>query len=160
VVHHQGTLVVDHIEPDADAVAGSKARFGYFGELFAQALRNVGVQAAVGEIPGEYCPGEFSVHGTDAADSSRRVKLVGTAQRVVSGGWLFSSVIVVEDSAPIRKVLTDSYAALGLDWNPATAGAANDLVPGLDVAAVERALLETYAGHATLETASFSSLGA
>ena len=158
--YHRGSLVVDHIEPDADAVAGSKARFGYFGGLFAEALQNVGVQAAVGEIPGEYCPGEFSVHGTDAMDSSRRIKLVGTAQRVVSGAWLFSSVIVVEDSAPIRKVLTDSYAALGLDWDPATAGAANDLVPGLDVAAVEQALLETYAGHATLETASFSSLGA
>ncbi len=152
--------MVDHIEPDADAVAGSKARFGYFGELFATALRSVKVQAAVGEIPGEYCPGEFSVHGTDAKDSSRRVKLVGTAQRVVSGAWLFSSVIVVEDSAPIRRVLTDSYAALGLDWDPATAGAADDLVPGLDVAAVEQALLETYAGHAALETASFSSLGA
>ena len=158
--YHQGTLVVDHIEPDADAVAGSKARFGYFGELFAAALRSVGVQAAVGEIPGEYCPGEFSVHGTDPKDSSRRVKLVGTAQRVVSGGWLFSSVIVVENSAPIRKVLTDTYAALGLDWDPATAGAADDLVPGLDVAAVEQALLETYAGHAALEPASFSSLGA
>ncbi|NUS37172.1 MAG: lipoate--protein ligase family protein [Pseudarthrobacter sp.] len=157
--YHQGTLVVDHIEPDADAIAGSKTRFGYFGELFAQALRSVGVLAGVGEIPGEYCPGEFSVHGTDPMDA-RRVKLVGTAQRVVAGGWLFSSVIVVEDSAPIRKVLTDSYAALGLEWDPATAGAANDLVPGLDVDAVEQALLETYAGHATLETASFSSLGA
>jgi len=104
--YHQGTLVVDHIEPDTDAVAGSKTRFGHFGELFARALRSVGVQAAVGEIP------------------------------------------------------TDSYAALGLDWDPATAGAANDLVPGLDVATVEQALLDTYAGHATLETASFSSLGA
>ncbi|SDT33051.1 hypothetical protein SAMN04489743_2456 [Pseudarthrobacter equi] len=157
--YHQGTLVVDHIEPDDDAIAGSKRRFGYFGELFADALRRVGVQAAVGEIPGEYCPGEFSVHGTAAADGSR-IKLVGTAQRVVAGGWLFSSVIVVEDSAPIRKVLTDSYAALGLDWDPATAGAADDLVPGLTVEAVTEALLETYAGHATLASAPFGSLGA
>jgi octanoyl-[GcvH]:protein N-octanoyltransferase len=157
--YHQGTLVVDHIEPDADAIAGSKSRFGYFGELFAEALRGVGVHAAVGEIPGEYCPGEFSVHGNEQG-SSRQVKLVGTAQRVVAGGWLFSSVIVVEDSAPIRKVLTDTYAALGLDWDPATAGAVNDLVPGVDVAAVEDALLSTYASHATLETAPFSSLGA
>lgn len=157
--YHQGTLVVDHIEPDDDAIAGSKSRFGYFGELFADALRRVGVHAAVGEIPGEYCPGEFSVHGTAAADGSR-IKLVGTAQRVVAGGWLFSSVIVVEDSAPIRKVLTDSYAALGLDWDPATAGAADDLVPGLTVEAVTDALLETYAGHATLASAPFGSLGA
>ncbi|ACL40025.1 conserved hypothetical protein [Pseudarthrobacter chlorophenolicus A6] len=157
--YHQGTLVVDHIEPDDDAIAGSKSRFGYFGELFADALRRVGVHAAVGEIPGEYCPGEFSVHGTAAADGSR-IKLVGTAQRVVAGGWLFSSVIVVEDSAPIRKVLTDSYAALGLDWDPATAGAADDLVPGLTVEAVTEALLETYAGHTTLASAPFGSLGA
>lgn len=158
--YHEGTLVVDHVEPDDDAIAGSKRRFGYFGELFAEALRSIGVQAGVGEIPGEYCPGEFSVHGTDAANASHRVKLVGTAQRVVSGGWLFSSVIVVENSAPIRKVLTDSYAALGLEWDPATAGAVNDLVPGADVAAVESALLAAYAGHATLGTAAFSSLGA
>jgi octanoyl-[GcvH]:protein N-octanoyltransferase len=157
--YHEGTLVVDHIEPDPDAIAGSKSRFGYFGELFADALRSAGVHGAVGEIPGEYCPGEFSVHGTDQA-SGLRVKLVGTAQRVVSGGWLFSSVVVVENSAPIRKVLTDSYAALGLDWDPATAGAVNDLVPGVDVAAVEEALLATYAGHAALETADFSSLEA
>jgi lipoate-protein ligase A len=157
--YHQGTLVVDHIEPDADAIAGSKTRFGYFGELFARVLRSAGVQAAVGEIPGEYCPGEFSVHGTATGNGSR-IKLVGTAQRVVAGGWLFSSVIVVENSAPIRKVLTDSYAALGLDWDPATAGAVEDLVPGVDVDAVEEALLKTYAGHATLATASFNSLGA
>jgi lipoate-protein ligase A len=158
--YHEGTLVVDHIEPDPDAIAGSKTRFGYFGELFARALRSAGVQAAVGEIPGEYCPGEFSVHGTHPADAARPVKLVGTAQRVVAGGWLFSSVIVVENSGPIRKVLTDSYAALGLDWDPVTAGAVNDLVPGLDVEAVADAVLQTYAGHATLKTAEFSSLGA
>ena len=158
--YHQGTLVVDHIEPEPDAVAGSKTRFGYFGELFAEALRSAGVQAAVGEIPGEYCPGEFSVHGTDPADATHRIKLVGTAQRVVAGAWLFSSVIVVENSAPIRKVLTDSYAALGLDWDPATAGAANDLVPGLSVDAATDALLAVYAGHANLQTAPFSTLEA
>lgn len=157
--YHKGTLVVDHIEPDDNAIAGSKTRFAYFGELFAEALRRAGIQAAVGEIPGEYCPGEFSVHGTDPA-TGVQIKLVGTAQRVVAGGWLFSSVIVVEESPPIRKVLTDTYAALGLAWEPSTAGAADDLVPGLDVDAVEKALLETYAGHANLVAAPFSSLEA
>lgn len=157
--YHRGTLVVDHIEPDPDAIAGSKTRFGYFGGLFADALRRVGVHAGVGEIPGEYCPGEYSVHGTDAASGSQ-IKLVGTAQRVVAGGWLFSSVIVVEGSASIRRVLTDTYAALGLEWEPSTAGAADDLVPGLDVEAVEKALLATYAGHVDLVAAPFSSLAA
>ena len=155
---HQGTLVIDHLEPDRDAIAGAKGRFSFFGELLAQALRSAGVDAAVGEIPGEYCPGEFSVHGQDPELPAHQVKLVGTAQRVVAGGWLFSSVIVVENSAPIRAVLEASYAALGLDWDPATAGAVNDLVPHLDVDAIEAAVIETYARYARLDYAGFGTL--
>lgn len=145
--YHRGTLVVDHLQREDDAIAGAKARFGLFGDLFAQALQSVGVDAAVGEIPGEYCPGEFSVYGSGPAG---RIKLVGTAQRVVSGAWLFSSVIVVENSAPIRGVLTGTYAALGLDWDPATAGAAQDLVQGVTVDDVENAVLAAYAAHTQL----------
>lgn len=176
--YHQGTLIVDHIQREDDAIAGAKARFGFFGDLFTEALRSLGVDAGVGEIPGEYCPGEFSVFGrhatagnngvaSTAARSSAAlstaglgtaarsaapsgIKLVGTAQRVVAGAWLFSSVIVVENSAPIRQVLTDSYAALGLDWDPATAGAAQDLLPALTVEDVEAAVLAAYAQHTEL----------
>ena len=156
--YHQGTLVVDHVEPHHDAIAGAKSRFDYFGQMLAGALRSVGLHAAVGEIPGEYCPGEFSVHGVDPEFPAHRVKLVGTAQRVVSGAWLFSSVVVVQDSAPIREVLTASYEALGLDWDPATAGAADDLLPGLDVPAVEEAIIKAYAGHAELHEGDFRTL--
>lgn len=152
--YHRGTLVVDHIQPAEDAIAGAKERFGFFGGLFAGALGSLGVDAGVGEIPGEYCPGEFSVYGRGPAASGApqeaRIKLIGTAQRVVAGAWLFSSVIVVEGSAPIRKVLTDSYAALGLAWDPATAGAAEDLLPGITVDAVEAAVLAAYAQHTEL----------
>ncbi|NYD76311.1 lipoate--protein ligase family protein [Arthrobacter cupressi] len=156
--YHQGTLVVDHVEPHHDAIAGAKSRFDYFGQMLAGALRSVGLHAAVGEIPGEYCPGEFSVHGVDPEFPAHRVKLVGTAQRVVSGAWLFSSVVVVQDSAPIREVLTASYEALGLDWDPVTAGAADDLLPGLDVPAVEEAIVKAYAGHAELREGDFRTL--
>ncbi|MFQ4149069.1 lipoate--protein ligase family protein [Arthrobacter sp. LAPM80] len=145
--YHQGTLIVDHIQPESDAIAGAKARFGLFGDMFAQALRSLGLDAGVGEIPGEYCPGEFSVYGRSGTFST---KLIGTAQRVVSGAWLFSSVIVVENSAPIRRVLVDSYAELGLAWDPATAGAAEDLVPGITVDDVEAAVLAAYSGHTEL----------
>lgn len=139
--YHEGCLIVDHIEPHPDAIAGSRPRFTLLGELLAEALRRVGVDARMGEIPGEYCPGEFSVHGVGNADS---VKLVGTAQRVISGAWLFSSVIVVEDSGPIRRVLEATYSALGLPWEPSTAGAAEDLVPGVTVEAVANAVVEVY----------------
>ncbi|MBT2512676.1 lipoate--protein ligase family protein [Arthrobacter sp. ISL-30] len=156
--YHEGTLVVDHIEPNADAIAGAKGRFAYFGELLAGALRSLGVHAGVGEIPGEYCPGEFSVHGGRQGTPEGRIKLIGTAQRVVSGGWLFSSVVVVEDSAPIREVLTVSYEALGLEWDPATAGAVNDLVPHVDVPAVEEAIIRAYGDHWAVSDGDFRTL--
>lgn len=156
--YHQGALVVDHVEPHPDAIVKAKARFSEFGELLAGALRSVGVHAAVGEIPGEYCPGEFSVHGEDPDFPAHRIKLIGTAQRVVSGGWLFSSVIVVENSAPIREVLTASYEALGLEWDPATAGAANDLLPHLDVATVEEAVVQAYGTYAETVDGDFRTL--
>lgn len=141
--YHGGCLIVDHLEPAGDAVAGTRARFAAFGDFFADVLTGVGLEAGVGEVPGEYCPGEFSVHGRH--EGVPAVKLVGTAQRVVAGAWLFSSVVVVEDAAPLRAVLTDVYADLGLAWRPATAGAAEDLAPGVAVDDVEAALLAAYA---------------
>lgn len=142
--YHRGCLVVDHIEPASDAVAGTRARFAAFGDFFAGVLTAVGLDAHVGEVQGEYCPGEFSIHGRSAGIPT--IKLVGTAQRVVAGAWLFSSVVIVEDSGPLRAVLTDVYAALGLEWRPATAGAVEDLVPGITVDDVQDALLAGYAG--------------
>jgi hypothetical protein len=90
-------------------------------------------------VPREYCPGEFTVNARG------RAKLVGTAQRVIRGAWLFASVIVVEDVAPVRAVLVDVYRELGMDFDPATVGAVAEEVPAVTVAAVERAVLDAYA---------------
>jgi hypothetical protein len=73
------------------------------------------------------------------------VKLVGTAQRLVRGGSLLGAVVLVRGGARVRAALEDVNAALGLDWDPATAGAAEDEVPGLSVDEVERAVLDAYA---------------
>ena len=148
--YHQGTLIVDHVQPEAQAMRGQQARFGHFGELFASALQGVGVDAAVGEIPGEYCPGEYSVHGTPRG-GGQAVKLVGTAQRVVAGAWLFTSVVVVKDSAPLRSLTTDVYRLLGMPLDPAAVGAAEDLVPlgervAVSTDAVAASILSTWAG--------------
>lgn len=153
--YHPGSLVIDHIQPEQDAMVGFRDRFMALGELLTQTLHHLDVDAAVGEIPGEYCAGEYSVHATLGSD--QRIKLAGTAQRVVKGAWLFSTSLVVEDGAPIRNVLTDVYAALELEFDPKTAGAAEDAVPGLTVEDVTDELLLQYqriflnggvAGHA------------
>lgn len=143
--YNEGSLIVDHIEPTRDPVRESQARFSAFAELYTEALIQAGIDARIGPLPDEYCYGEHSVHGVHVEAPDLRVKLIGTAQRQIATGWLFSSSIIVEDGSTIRRVLTDTYDALGLEWDPLTAGAADDVAPSVTVDQVESALLEVYA---------------
>ncbi len=146
----QGCLVFDLIMPAGDSTTGIQARFSVEAELQARALRGLGVDARVGEVPGEYCPGEFSVNARG------HTKLVGAAQRIVRGAWLLSSVVVVEPTTELRAVLEDVYAALGLEWDPATTGSVADEAPGVGIEAVRDALLAEYARGASLTPAILS----
>jgi octanoyl-[GcvH]:protein N-octanoyltransferase len=137
--YDEGCLVFDEIMPATDAMSGIRERFAAEAARQAQALRSLGVDARVGEVPGEYCPGEFSVN------ARAQTKLIGSAQRIVRGAWLFSSVVVVRPTGGLRTVLEDVYAALGLDWDPATAGSVADEVPDVSIEDVQRALLGHYA---------------
>lgn len=129
--YHRGSLIIDHIQPQADAMFGFRKRFEYFGELFTSMLGRLGVDAGIGEIPDEYCAGEYSVHAI--LKPEHRIKLAGTAQRVVKGAWLFSTSLVVENAAPVRDVLVDVYESLQLPLDPATVGAVEDAAPGVTV---------------------------
>lgn len=147
--YHGGCLIVDHVESDADPKTGIQDRYRLFGDMVVAALEHLEIPAEVGEIPGEYCAGEYSVHAPAGAGVlNHPVKLAGTAQRVVAGAWYFSTVIVVEHSDPLRSVLTDVYSALDVAWDPATAGAVDDVRPGTTVDDVERALRRVYAMYA------------
>jgi lipoate-protein ligase A len=133
--YHEACLVIDEIVGAGDAMADVDARFAAEAESQALALRRLGIDARVGEVPGEYCPGRFSVNARGA------VKLVGAAQRIISGAWLFSTVVVVDGSGAIRAVLRDVYAALGLDWDPASVGSIAGERPATTVDEVRHALL-------------------
>ncbi|HEY5877342.1 MAG TPA: lipoate--protein ligase family protein [Nakamurella sp.] len=137
--YHRGALCLDHVSADPHGRTEIRSRFTGFGELLVDALRAVGADARLGPVPGEYCPGEFSIN-----DGHGR-KLVGTAQRLVRGGWLFGTVILVTDAEPVRSVLVDVYRALGLDWEPATVGSVQHTAPGVTVTDVQRAVLDAYA---------------
>jgi octanoyl-[GcvH]:protein N-octanoyltransferase len=126
VAYHDGCLVVDEIIPERDPITGMQERFARSGERLAEALRAVGVDARVGRVPGEFCPGDFTV-------SAGGVKLVGTAQRVIRHGSLLAASVAVSGGDALRAVLTDVYHALELDWDPATAGALETV--GLDAVA-------------------------
>jgi len=141
--YHRGALCLDHVGQDtpgstSESPQGIRPRFIQYGELLVGALRSLGLDAALGPVPGEYCPGEFSIN------DGHGHKLVGTAQRLVRGAWLFGTVILVDDPEPIREVLTTVYEALGLPWDPATVGAVQTTAPGVTAADVHDAVLAAY----------------
>jgi octanoyl-[GcvH]:protein N-octanoyltransferase len=137
--YDEGSLIFDEVMP-ADG-SQIRERFASDSRRHAEALRRLGVDARVGEVPGEYCPGEFSVNARG------RVKLIGAAERIVRGAWLHSSVVVVEGAETLRAVLEDVYAALDLDWDPASVGAVGDEAPGAGIDEVRQALLTEYEGR-------------
>jgi uncharacterized peroxidase-related enzyme len=101
-------------------------------------VRALGVDARVGPVPREFCPGEFTVNARGA------VKLVGTAQRVVRHASLLAASVAVVGAERLRAVLVDVYAALELDMDPATVGAVAEDVPGVGVDDVARAVVAAY----------------
>lgn len=135
--YHEGCLVIDEIMPATDSMAAIRDRFEQRARDHALALSSLGIDAHVGELPGEYCPGEFSINARGA------VKLAGSAQRVVRGAWLLATVVVVTDADPLRSVLEEVQAAFGVEWEPATVGAIADEAD-LTMADVGRALLAGY----------------
>jgi octanoyl-[GcvH]:protein N-octanoyltransferase len=146
-VFHEGTLALAHAVPDPDPRPGIHARFEATAALLVRALRRLGVDARTGEVPGEYCPGGYSLN----ARGER--KLAGLGQRIISGAAHMGGVIVADGSERLRDVLIPVYAALGLDWDPATAGSVADEVPGAGLNEVEAAILAEYADRFELEEA-------
>jgi octanoyl-[GcvH]:protein N-octanoyltransferase len=136
--YHEQSLGLDLVFAAHDPIPHVHEWFREAGERLARALASLGVDARVGAVPGEYCPGAYSVNARG------KVKLVGTAQRVVRGASLLGATIVVRDGERVRAVLSDVYGALGLEWDEATAGAVEDEVPGVTVGDVERAVLAAY----------------
>jgi octanoyl-[GcvH]:protein N-octanoyltransferase len=138
-VFHDGTMEIGHAVPDDEPRAGIHDRFERTAARLARALARLGVDARVGEVRGEYCPGRYSVSARGAA------KLAGIGQRLVGGGSHTGVVLVVEGEDRINAVLRPVYAALGLDWDPAATGSVRAEAPSAGWAAGSDAIVAEYA---------------
>lgn len=112
-------------------------RFVEATRLVTDALAPLGVALELGERPGEYCAGRFSLHLPGGG------KVAGVAQRVVRGATLTTAAIIVAGGQPARPVLQDVYAALAVPMDPRTVGCLTDAHPGLSAETVRRALIVT-----------------
>ena len=138
-IFHEDTIELGHAVPDPEPRERIRERFERTALRIAAALRSLGLDARVGEVPGEYCPGRYSVNARGAS------KIAGVGQRVVAGGSHTGVVLVVAGEERIRRALGPVYAALGLDWRPEVTGSVAGENGSSDWATVRDALLDRYA---------------
>lgn len=144
-VFHEGTLAFSWVTPDPSPRERIRERFDAVTGVALDALRSLGVDARLGEVPGEYCPGE------DSINARGRTKIVGVGQRVIARAAHVGGVIVVEGAARIREVLLPVYRALELAWDPATVGSVAEEAAGTTWEDMEGALRKAFEARFRLE---------
>lgn len=134
-VFDDGALGITLLAPHSDAHAHMMARYEVFASAIAGGLRALGIDAHVGELPDEYCPGRFSIN------AERRVKLVGIAQRMTKCAYQMGAVISVRRSDAACAAIADAYSAMELPFDDRTYGGMTDFLPGASYEDVARTIL-------------------
>ncbi len=144
-VFHEETLAFAWAIPDGQPREGVKTRFEEIAAIMEESFRRLGVDAQVGEIPGEYCPGAYSVNARGVK------KLMGVGQRLVPSAAHVGGVVVVNGESRVRDVLLPVYGHLGFDWDPETAGSIGDEVGAVTYGDVQQAIIDAFSARYDLE---------
>jgi octanoyl-[GcvH]:protein N-octanoyltransferase len=139
VAYDSGAVIIDHVTHVAGQGTTSAASFAENATNHVRVLRSLGdIDARVGEVESEYCPGEFSINVAGTA------KVLGSAQRIAAGAALFSTVVQVEMSESVRQVLIAVSAALGYPLRTTSIAGLTDFAAGLTSSQVADALRADY----------------
>jgi octanoyl-[GcvH]:protein N-octanoyltransferase len=131
------TLIMPHETPHTHTIK----RYDVFSNIIAGALKALGIDARVGELPNEYCPGKYSINAND------KVKLVGIAQRMNRHCVQMGAIIAVNPSEKVPSAIAEAYGAMGLSFDPATYGSVTGLVPSITYEQVQREVHRALLGH-------------
>lgn len=115
VAYDQTCLIIDLMAPlkfYGDHIAAFEAGAACFRDV----LGDLGLDARVGPVVGEYCAGDHSVNARG------QVKVVGIAQRAMRSARLLTACIVLEKPERLRPVVDAVYGAMKLDWSPSSLG--------------------------------------
>lgn len=124
-IYDENALVIDLVAPHANPRDDIIERFQLFSKAIASALQTLGVEARVGPVPGEYCPGDYSVN------AGGRIKLAGLAQRIGRKGYHMGALIAILPSEAAKAAVKAAYDILGMDFDPDTLGSLAEVAPGI-----------------------------
>ena len=117
-----GTFGFSIIRPadEREAGRGIRARYDEAAALVLGAFSRLGVlDAEVGEVRDEFCPGDHSVR---VGDREGGMKVVGIAQRVTRRATSVGGIVLVEGEEELARVLERVYGALRLPFRPESVG--------------------------------------
>jgi lipoate-protein ligase A len=134
-VFHEQTLAFNWTVPDPDPTRGIHDRFDMLADLMVGAFAGLGLDARTGAVPGEYCPGDFSVNLEGV------IKVMGVGQRLARDAAHIGGVVVVRDAEIINDVLLPIYDALGLEMDPGATGALSHRLPEITTDEVVEAVV-------------------
>jgi lipoate-protein ligase A len=143
VAYHEESVVFDLLSHDPDPHRFINERFEAIGNIFVETFARLGIDTHLGELPREFCPGKYSV-------VTNRIKLVGTAQRIIQGAWMIGACVIIRNTEPVREVLDHVYRAMNVDMDPGTVGSLEACNPMLTTEDFIESLHETLKIHCEL----------
>ena len=94
-------------------------RYDEAAELVLAAFSRLGVRAEVGEVQGEFCPGDHSIRVGGWRDGS---KVVGIAQRLTRRATSVGGIVLVSGEEELERVLALVYGVMNLPFRPGNVG--------------------------------------
>jgi lipoate-protein ligase A len=108
-VFTEHTIAFSLAVPHEDPRTTIHERFREVSALMVEAFAQLGVASEIGEVPGEYCPGEFSVN------HERRIKLMGVGQRLAKRAAHVGGVVAVNRTDLLLRALIPERRQRGRD---------------------------------------------
>lgn len=102
-----------------EAGRGIRDRYDEAAALVLGAFARLGVEAEVGEVRDEFCPGDHSIR---VGGWREGMKVVGIAQRVTRRATSVGGIVLVHGEAALARILEKVYGTMSLPFRPASVG--------------------------------------
>jgi octanoyl-[GcvH]:protein N-octanoyltransferase len=117
----RGTFGFSIIRPadESESGRGIRERYDEAAAFVLGAFSRLGVEAEVGEVRDEFCPGDHSIR---VGDGEGGMKVVGIAQRITRRATSVGGIALVEGEQELARVLERVYDAMQLPFRKESVG--------------------------------------